>query len=548
MKYLTNYSFLLPLKRILRLLTVLPLITLSQPLHSQNSDGFYLVDSIIIIRNDIFTPEEAGNNSIYSVANKLHPLTAEYVIRRELLFEEDEPCSRQQIEESERNLRKMGIIGNIAINVDTLENQRLLVTVETQDKWTKSITTAYKQEGDITSLGAGFRDSNFLGKGQYIWLSYNYRSDRINPHGIQFVFRERRLFGSRWRTAIQFNDSEELNNTSLLLDRLYYSDTAVWATSIYADYGRNLVKEYENGEIISQYQTSQQNQDFWLSRSFGTKLKFRLASAYYRNRSQSNKTFYWPFENIDLVSFSVNLMNRNYYKTNFLNNFGRDEDVSVGYLANILFGKNLKFSRLNNVDTFIKFNWQQAFDLGKRYYLFYGFSFASCFENRVSQDLTTTLTLQQYFKLPLHQTFVTRFSGIYGYNWSEGRQLLLGSPTGLRGYSAYRFSGQRQVLINLEDRIFTNLNFWIFRVGGAIFFDSGMAWKENEPIGNQRLHSSAGFGLRLENIKQRGNGITRIDFAFNFDEQRFTEIILTSSQLFDAIIDLDFLAPSYILK
>ncbi len=116
-------------------------------------------------------------------------------------------------------------------------------------------------------------------------------------------------------------------------------------------------------------------------------------------------------------------------------------------------------------------------------------------------------------------------------------------PTGLCGYDAYRFSGQRLLLFNLEDRIFPDIKFWIFRFSGVLFFDSGIMWGENQPIKNQKLHSSFGFGLRISNTKQQGSGIIRIDFPFNLDKRKIAEIIITTDQLFNAFSEITHIAP-----
>jgi hypothetical protein len=50
-----------------------------------------------------------------------------------------------------------------------------------------------------------------------------------------------------------------------------------------------------------------------------------------------------------------------------------------------------------------------------------------------------------------------------------------------------------------------------------------------------RWHSSAGFGIRVENMKATGTtALFRIDFAYNFDKRKFAEIIFTTDQLFSA--------------
>jgi hypothetical protein len=72
-------------------------------------------------------------------------------------------------------------------------------------------------------------------------------------------------------------------------------------------------------------------------------------------------------------------------------------------------------------------------------------------------------------------------------------------------------------------------------------------WMEEERFEQQRFHSSAGFGLRIENTKQSGSGIIRIDFAFNFDEKRFAQIIFSSDHLFRAFQNIENTSPKELL-
>jgi len=45
-------------------------------------------------------------------------------------------------------------------------------------------------------------------------------------------------------------------------------------------------------------------------------------------------------------------------------------------------------------------------------------------------------------------------------------------------------------------------------------------------------------------LVRTGSGIIRIDFPFNFDDRRFTEVVISSDQLFKAFSDILFIAPN----
>jgi hypothetical protein len=101
----------------------------------------------------------------------------------------------------------------------------------------------------------------------------------------------------------------------------------------------------------------------------------------------------------------------------------------------------------------------------------------------------------------------------------------------------------RSYFFNIEHRFFSDLEFLIFRLGSVFFFDTGMVWTQKDVFIKQRFHSSIGFGFRIENIKQSGSGILRIDFAFNLDQNRFAQVIFSSDHLFRAFQNIQHEPP-----
>ena len=76
--------------------------------------------------------------------------------------------------------------------------------------------------------------------------------------------------------------------------------------------------------------------------------------------------------------------------------------------------------------------------------------------------------------------------------WTVGSNLDLDNPvelggnTGLRGYPLRYQSGDSKVLVTLEQRYFWDwYPFRLYRVGGAVFADTGRTWGEN-PLGRNK--------------------------------------------------------------
>jgi len=97
--------------------------------------------------------------------------------------------------------------------------------------------------------------------------------------------------------------------------------------------------------------------------------------------------------------------------------------------------------------------------------------------------------------------------------------LTIGGDNGLRGYPLRYQAGERRVLFTAEARAYTDwYPFRLFRVGGAVFYDTGRAWKgENQNTVNGGWLKDVGFGLRLLSARSSKGNVLHADFAFPLD-------------------------------
>jgi hemolysin activation/secretion protein len=94
--------------------------------------------------------------------------------------------------------------------------------------------------------------------------------------------------------------------------------------------------------------------------------------------------------------------------------------------------------------------------------------------------------------------------------------LEIGGDNGLRGYPLRYQAGERRVLFTAEARGYTDwYPFRLFRVGGAVFYDTGRAWKgENQNTVNPGWLHDVGFGLRLLSARTSKGNVFHADVAF----------------------------------
>jgi hypothetical protein len=476
------------------------------------------------------------------LANDVHVLTREDVIRRELLFHEGDPYDQRLVDESARHLRRLGFIGDISITADTLPNNTIDLVVKTHDRWTLSPSLSAQAGGGVNGFGIGLREENLLGRGQKVEIGYNRLSDRTHPDGGAIGFTEPRLFGSWWSASAQLRKADELSQASLDVLHPFYADAATWALRTYVGVGRVRIRQYQDGYIARDDYLNQENELLWLASSSGSDTKLQLAGAYYRIRSTSDSMQLRPFDNVDLIIASVSLLGREYSQRSYIDNFGRVEDVPVGYHTGLALGRNLHLSSLGSVDYFLRAFGQASVGFGEGLSGNYKASLTSYFIGNQPSEMTISATALHYWRLMPNQTLLGRITTTIGSRWSPSSQVTLGSFSGLRGYRSNEFAGQRLLLFNLEHRIFSMVHLWFFRLGPSFFFDSGVVWNQPDGLGGQRFHSAAGVGLQIESGKNIGDGIFRFDVAYNMDQRRIA-LVFSADHLFRAFSGMEFIPP-----
>ena len=130
------------------------------------------------------------------------------------------------------------------------------------------------------------------------------------------------------------------------------------------------------------------------------------------------------------------------------------------------------------------------------------------------EDFRITSALRYYDNLSVRHTIATRMAFDYGLALYPQSILTLGANSGLRGFEAHRFWGERRIVWNLEDRMTIVRDLLgLLTIGVTVFADGGLAWESGEPE-RARPRAGAGLGLRLLGSRTRGALVSRIDIGF----------------------------------
>jgi hypothetical protein len=158
----------------------------------QAQDTRPVIDTIVIERNNVFTPEEAQSSGFFRVMNSLHIPTHRWVILQDLLFKKGETFDSARVAESERILRQKLIFREL--NIDTTRiDDKFAVVVTTVDGWSTKPKFKFSIASDGTWTGTlGINEINLLGTGNQVYVAYQKDVDR---DGLNLSLLFKRTFG-----------------------------------------------------------------------------------------------------------------------------------------------------------------------------------------------------------------------------------------------------------------------------------------------------------------------------------------------------------------
>jgi len=473
-------------------------------------------------RNIFDLTDEKENGILYRAANAIHIRTQDWVVRRQLLFKPGERVSVRLIEETERLMRSNRIFYDVSIAPVGYRDGVVDIEVRTLDTWTLEPGGSASRAGGVNKTGAAVLDSNALGTGVLIGASRFTDADR---KGTQYRVSMPHAFDG-W-TAIdylhaQLSDGE--TRTASIARPFYALDTR-WAAGLSTSTDTRIDFLFSNGVKVAQYRHRQDSAEAFGGWSEGLvnhwTHRYSAGLGYQKDTYTVEPDLPPPVPPLQippdqtLVSpfFRYELVHDNYEKVKNRDLIERPEYFAMGTQASVRLGRAL--TGLGSTQNLWLYS-ASASD---------GFRLPS---NRVLLGSTSLSGQTGYGQLDRylasgsirfygHPTSRTlTFVSLSGDILKDPNPLVLGGDTGLRGYPRNYQTGDRRVLLNVEERVYTDwYPFRLFRVGGAVFYDWGRAWSgPGESPSSARWLSNVGFGLRILSARSSFGNVLHVDFAF----------------------------------
>lgn len=180
-------------------LSILPLLLAAGPLGAQEPVAGQdtlapVLDSIAIVTENVFSPEEVDKTGIFRLANALRFTTQRWVVEREILLEVGQPYDSLLADETERNLRRLRLFRQVDVDTSRVDG-KLVATVHARDAWSTQPIIELSIASDGTWTGRfGLTETNLLGTGNMGHVAWRKDVDR---DGLEFATEIRRIGGSQ---------------------------------------------------------------------------------------------------------------------------------------------------------------------------------------------------------------------------------------------------------------------------------------------------------------------------------------------------------------
>jgi len=484
-----------------------------------------LIGSITLDCHSVFdTSVPPENGSLYQMANGLHWNTREAVIRHELLFMVGDSYDSLLVQETERNLRHLPFIRRADCIATANSSGTIDVMVRTYDAWTLEVVANYKRAGGYSSWKSGLADHNFLGGGKTLSAVFT-RGDTVSS--MAFEWDDPYLLGRKLNYSMSATASRTSRRYSVGLSRPFYASIVRSALGFSATYAQDHVRTF-SGEIplgSVRKRTQELAVDYGIA----------LGTSPYRNRHLTFGLLHHRVdfaaipgrppgpmpdgEQLEFLNLGAEWEVLDFIEERHIQKFSHVEDINLGFgaLVSVAWAPGLHGLSSTQSQFLPSLKLSKGFRWTSLLLLLLQAQYRSTYTDGGNSNRIASLDASAFVRRVPHQTLALHAAFDHGWRLDPAEPLSLGERNGLRGYR--RFTGDRRLLFNIEDRIFIRDEVWsLVDVGAAVFYDSGYAWPPSIPLRFSSLRRSVGFGLRLAPSRSSNNSPGRIDLAYALDD------------------------------
>lgn len=460
---------------------------------------------------------------ISGLVDALHKNTLPAVIRKNLFFKEGDKVLPLLLADNERFLRDLTFIKDAVIVLQPAAEDSSMadVIIITRDVFSigGSLTA-----GSLTNARIVAREDNMAGTGNKIELTGLYDKDRNPDYGIGGSLTLRNINRHFIDWTVGFNtfnpafNSGRREETSYftLLEKPLVSRYTEWTGAVSFSYNKTNNGYISDSEYVSFFKYRALSADIWggynigsrnrKDRDMGKRLRHFVAmrtfyNNFYHVPDKFEYNYNYVYANINGMLASYSLYRQNFYKTNFIYGFGRNEDIPEGINATAISGYTNK-QGVKRAYYGLEFDATHFSEKGC--FTAYTFRAGGFAYQKQLQDIDMLIGLNKFTKLyTLSSSWRNR--NFFFMNYSRQYKTALNAPLFLESTYALpyfrntNYGGDARATVKMESVFYNLKRFLGFRFAPFVFSDFSLLKPINEPIKNTNGYTAIGGGLRTRN-------------------------------------------------
>jgi hypothetical protein len=461
--------------------------------------------------------------------NAFHTNSGDWVIKNNLLFKEGDIINPYMLADNERHLREQAFIQDAIIRVKPVEGDSTMADIEVISKDVFSIGGS-ANIASASRMGFEYKQENLRGTGSRLIVSTFFDKDRKPTIGLGTELLIRNIRGSFINGNIGYKNFNLAFNSGrneeqlffVRLDKPLVTAYMNWVGGLDLTLNRTVNAYVADSVYKSDFNYNYQQADAWYGWNLGRKKviasnllerkrQFLTIRAFYQHFSQFPQklkdSFDFRYANVNGVLASWNLFEQNFYRTNFIYGFGRNEDVPVGYKISVTSGIIAKADSVRQNTRrrpYLAAEAQWSRYNKKGFYSNYSLKLGGHLLNGQIEDLDFLASVDHFTRL---RKVSTQWYYRHFFNFSITKQwvpvlnqpLFLRSALGLPYFQNGLIEADMRATAKTEAVMYHLRRFWGFRVAPFVFADVSALKPTNKPYDKTELFTALGAGFRTRN-------------------------------------------------
>ncbi len=505
-----------------------------------DNSSTYRLNSIQIRRQNIFGERPA--RIVARAINRLHTVTQEQVIAREIWFAVGDLVSINDARELERLIRELGLFARVSVSLQALASSpdTADIIISTEDRLSIIASAGGSFLGGIGEVEFSVGDKNLFGLGHLLEFGYSQSTDGGLRGSV--AYDNVLISGSDVYAGGRLGQTEEGEFAQVQLANRFQNSNDTGSWSIEVDHQTTRIDFFEQGSSVAEVPRARQRvRTNWLQRSPITRAPaddnsiaafstaWRYGPVFHITNTSYDAAIGPAAASIDVPEDSLTLFvgalvardgPSRYRKETFLDTLSFEQDIVLGNSVELLLGAEHESTSSTNSTRGALFVSGSSHNTPSAHtFVNAAVDVMAVSDGRTLDSWSVSAGVTGYYTGLPTGTIATRLRYTSAANNSGiDPQQSLGESNGLRGYPANEFNGEQRMLLNVEYRLPTHLEFFTLELASLLFLDSGWVGERGNNRWLKEPRRSIGAGIRVGSPALLGSSVVRLDLAYPFDD------------------------------